>query len=239
MAARQRIDWMSVAAFSLPLVVYLLTLAPTIYNLDSAELTTAVASNGIIRATGYPLYLFLGRIWINLVPVGDIGYRLNLFSAVCGATTILLAEYILRRFQVTVWARVGALGLFNGRSLLLGHVPHRRGLHITHCPNGRQLSLPCCVGGKHPVGNGWYWPVFLMALSMGNHAATILLVPACVWYVLVTAPRSLIRPSTWLTITLGLIAGATIFLYLPWQYSHNPTFNYAGSYDWHRHIPSH
>ena len=80
-AIARQIDWVAVGSFVVPLCLYLLTLAPTIYNLDSAELTTAVASNGIIRATGYPLYLFLGRIWINLVPVGDMGYRMNLFSA--------------------------------------------------------------------------------------------------------------------------------------------------------------
>src|SRR6185436_2065263 len=57
------LDWRSIAAFGLPFLLYLWTMAPTIYNLDSAELTTAAATGGITRATGYPLYLLLGRIW--------------------------------------------------------------------------------------------------------------------------------------------------------------------------------
>ena len=57
------LDWFALAAVGLPLLIYSQTLAPTIYNLDSAELTTAAATNGIVRATGYPLYLVLGKIW--------------------------------------------------------------------------------------------------------------------------------------------------------------------------------
>ena len=76
-----RLDWVSVTVFALPLLLYWLTLAPTIYNLDSAEFTTAVTTNGIIRATGYPLYLLLGKVWSWLPLSSDMGYRLNFFSA--------------------------------------------------------------------------------------------------------------------------------------------------------------
>jgi hypothetical protein len=223
-------DWPAVTAFVVPLIIYLLTLAPTIYNLDSAELTTAVATNGIVRATGYPLYLLLGRIWLHLMPFGDVGYRMNLFSAVCGATTILLAEYILRRLRVNVWARVGALGLltavpyFWAMSLIAE-------VYTLHTALMAAIILTLLRWGDEPTSQRLAWPVLLMALSMGNHAATILLVPGCVWYVLVQAPRVLKRPFTWLTIILSILAGALIFLYIPWQYSHNPAFNYAGQYD--------
>ena len=46
-------DWRALAAFGFPFTLYLLTLAPTIYNLDSAELTTAAATGGIVRAAGH------------------------------------------------------------------------------------------------------------------------------------------------------------------------------------------
>jgi len=78
------IDGRTALAFGLPFVLYLLTLAPTIYNLDSAEFSTAAATGGIVRATGYPLYLLLGRLW-SLLPIGDVGWRMNLLSAFSGA----------------------------------------------------------------------------------------------------------------------------------------------------------
>jgi hypothetical protein len=97
------------AAFGLPFVIYLLTLARTIYNLDSAELTTAAATAGLMRSTGYPLYLTLGHLW-SKIPLGDVGFRMNLFSAFCGALTIFFANRILRRWHAGGWATFGALG---------------------------------------------------------------------------------------------------------------------------------
>jgi len=107
---RRILDWRTGVAFGLPLGLYVLTLAPTIYNLDSAEFTTAAATGGIVRATGYPLYLLLGRVWSRL-PIRDVGYRMNLFSAWHGALTVALAERVLRRLGVGPWAALGALGL--------------------------------------------------------------------------------------------------------------------------------
>ena len=103
-------DRRTLVAFGLPILLYVVTLAPTIYNLDSAELTTAAATAGLTRATGSPLYLLLGHLW-SWLPVGDVGYRMNLLSATCGALTVALAERILRRLRVGPWASFGALGL--------------------------------------------------------------------------------------------------------------------------------
>ncbi len=87
--ALARLDWRSVAAFCLPMLLYWQTMAPTIYNLDSAELTTAAYTGGLMRATGYPLYLSIGYLW-SRIPIGDVGFRMNLFSAVCGAIDDIL-----------------------------------------------------------------------------------------------------------------------------------------------------
>src|SRR4030065_1230662 len=100
--AASRVDWRGVVSFGLPFCIYLLTLAPTIYNLDSAELTTAASTGGLMRSTGYPLYITLGYIW-SKIPLGDVGHRVNMLSAIFGALTILLAERILRRLRLAWW----------------------------------------------------------------------------------------------------------------------------------------
>ena len=135
-------DWFAVAVFALPLFLYWLTLAPTIYNLDSAEFTTAVATNGLIRATGYPLYLLLGKIWMWLPLSSDMGYRLNLFSAFLSALTLLQGEYILRRLKVGPWLRLGALGL------------------LATAPYFWAMSLIAEVYTMHPLPYAWRFPSF-------------------------------------------------------------------------------
>jgi len=223
------VDWRTVAAFGLPFTLYIITLAPTIYNLDSAEFTTAAATGGIVRATGYPLYLMLGRVW-SWLPVGDVGYRMNLFSAFSGALTVALAERILRRLGVGPWATMGALGLLASAPFFwaLSLVAEVYTLHTAlmagiilllqrwaDAPTPRRLAL---------VG-------LALGLGSGNHAATALLVPGCTWYVLTVAPRRVLAPRALLLGTMGLLAGLGVYLYLPWRYATLPAFNYAGHYD--------
>jgi hypothetical protein len=66
---------------------------------------------------------------------------------------------------------------------------------------------------------------------MGNHASTILLAPACLALVLMKAPRLAFSPRTWLAAGAALVAGLSIYLYLPLLYLANPAFNYAGVYN--------
>lgn len=223
------IDWPGVLAFLLPFLLYLLTQAPTIYNLDSAELTTAAATGGIVRATGYPLYLVLGHMW-SLLPLGDVGFRLNLFSAFCAATTILLLELSLRRLRAGRWARLGALGLlasapyFWAMSLIAE-------VYTLHTALMAGIILAALRWREQPSPRRLALIAFLVVLSLGNHAATVLLVPGLVWLVLTTAPQQLRQPRTWrLSAASGFLA-ATVFLYIPLRYAFEPAFNYAGAYD--------
>lgn len=223
------VDWRTLLAFGLPFLLYLITLAPTIYNLDSAELTTAAATGGIVRATGYPLYLLLGRFW-SWLPIGDVGFRMNLFSAFCGALTIALAERILRRMQVSTWAMFAALGLlacapfFWAMSLVAEvytlHTALMAGIILlllrwTESPTPRRLALVSLTVG----------------LSLGHHAATILLLPGCAWYVLSVAPRRALAPRALIPAIGALLLGVCVYFYLPLAYMAQPAFNYAGHYN--------
>lgn len=60
----------------------LLTVAPTLYYLDSPELTTGAAELGLVHAPGYPLYLLSAHVFTWL-PLGDVSFRANIFSAFC------------------------------------------------------------------------------------------------------------------------------------------------------------
>ena len=223
------LDWRGITAFGLPFMLYLCTLAPTIYNLDSAELTTAAATGGITRATGYPTYLILGRLW-SMIPIGDVGYRMNLFSAFNGALSIALADRILRRLDVGPWAAFGALGL-------LACAPYFWALSLiaevytlqTSLMAGLILLLMRWV--DHPSAGRLALAGLVGGLSLGHHAMTVLLIPGCVWYAVTVAPRRVVAPRTLLATLAAGIAGFSVYLYLPLRYASAPAFNYAGLYD--------
>lgn len=221
--------WRAIAAFFLPFSIYLLTAAPTIYNLDSAELTTAVATGGLLRATGYPLYLLLGQLWV-LLPIGDVGFRMNLLSAFMGALTILLVERILYRLQVSHWAVFMGLGLlatapFFWSLSLIAEV------YTLHTALMALLILLLLSWSQTPSLKGLFLTTLTVGLSMGHHLATVLLVPGAVWYVLVTHPREALTPRLILAALFGLVLGLSVYVVLPLRYLGSPEFNYAGTFD--------
>ena len=75
------------------LTVYLLTLPPTLtwahYGTDGGDLVTAVIRGRLPHPPGFPTYLLLGTLFVQL-PWGEPAWRLNLMSAVMAAGATLL-----------------------------------------------------------------------------------------------------------------------------------------------------
>lgn len=79
-------------------ILYAATVAPTVLTADSGEFQFAPYVLGLAHPTGYPLYLLLGWAWSHALPVGDVAYRLNVFSAVWAAVTVGLLYPALLSF---------------------------------------------------------------------------------------------------------------------------------------------
>ena len=224
-----RADWPALAAFFTPLAVYLLTMSRTVYNLDSAELTVAAATGGITRATGYPLYLTLGYLWSRL-PVGDVGFRMNLLSALSAALTLLLCERILHRLGARPAARLGAVGLlafskFFWAEALVAEVYTLQ----TALMAAMILALLRWSDRPAPLHLGWVG--LAVGLGLSHHMATVLLLPGIAFYLLTSHPKQVFQWKALLAAGLGLLLGLSFYLYLPLRYAAAPAFNYAGGYD--------
>ncbi len=222
-------SWHSLAAFGLPMLVYLCTLAPTVFNLDSAELTTAAATAGLTRATGYPLYLTLGYLWTHL-PIGDVGYRMNLLSAFSAALTLLLCERILQHLGVRTAPKFAALGAlafskFFWALALIAEV------YTLQTALMAFMILAVLRWSKNPTP----WRLSLVGLAIGlglsHHLATLLLLPGILFYIIVSHAGQL---KNWKALGLfgaGILLGISFYVYLPLRYLAAPAFNYAGGYD--------
>ena len=69
-------------------IIYLLTLAPSVMQIDSGELAAVQATLGIAHPTGYPLFTILGYFFLELpLPFSKI-LQANLFSALCCALAL-------------------------------------------------------------------------------------------------------------------------------------------------------
>lgn len=99
--------------FLTPAFIYLKTLSPTYIPIDSAEFALCMHYWGICHPPGFPLYVFLGKIFTSILPFGSLIFRANLFSAIFGALTTVIIYLILVELKL---AKQTAAGF----SILLG-----------------------------------------------------------------------------------------------------------------------
>ncbi|NPV38163.1 MAG: DUF2723 domain-containing protein [Brevinematales bacterium] len=87
-----RLQWfdyvLAFLVFLVAFVGYIKTLTPSIGAGDSGELTTTLYNMGASHAPGYPLYGILGKLFTYLA-FGDIGYRVNIYTATTAAGAVL------------------------------------------------------------------------------------------------------------------------------------------------------
>jgi hypothetical protein len=127
----QRSDFIAAGlVFLITLGVYIATLAPNVTLEDSGELITAAAKFGVGHPPGYPLWTMMGFAISHLLPIGGLAWRINLLSALFGATsnavlTLLVchsSRWLLQRWtepavQDAVRPYVFYTGLFSGLTI--------------------------------------------------------------------------------------------------------------------------
>jgi hypothetical protein len=222
------LSWLSpVGLFALCGLVLLCTVAPTLYTLDSAEFAIGAAELSIVHAPGYALYLVTAHVFTWL-PVGDLSYRANLFSAVCLALTApVLYGLLLGLTQHRLAAFVSAL------IFMWSYYVWAAGI-VAEVYAAQMLTLALA---------GWVLAVTLrrpavttrsalmagaaFGIAVAMHPASILFAPG-----MVVAFR--LRGVTWrasgYAALIALLIFASTLLYFPLRYDARPALNLAGRY---------
>ena len=79
---------------------------------DPGDLQAAVATLGVPHPTGYPLFVLAGWLWVHLLPLGTMAFRLNLLVAVFGALAVSLTYLLALRLTGRHLPAVGSALLF-------------------------------------------------------------------------------------------------------------------------------
>jgi hypothetical protein len=208
-------------------VVYLLTMAPGVTGLDSAELATGAHTLGIVHPTGYPLYLLLAKIF-TLLPIRSVAYRVNLMSAVFAALTVWLVACIATRVSRNRWAAwlgAGVLG-FSYSFWGLAVVAEVYTLHAFLLA----LTLLMLMRWRESENDNWVMAGALVyGLSLTNHVSGVLFFPAFLWFLFKQAGvKRLLRLSPLLIVLMGV--GLSVYLYLPLRDQAGVPLNYVRSY---------
>jgi hypothetical protein len=84
------------AAFAVPLGVYLASLRGDVSYWDTGDLQTVPYILGIPYPTGFPGYVLAGWLWSHALPIGNVAWRLNLLGAVaCAGSAAALAALLI------------------------------------------------------------------------------------------------------------------------------------------------
>jgi len=211
-------------------VVYLQTLAPTVMWYDMGEFATASATLGIAHNTGYPLLILLGKLFTLLPLGGDAAYRVNMLSAVSTAGAIALA------FVIIYGLTRDALGAAAG-ALILAFTSTVWANATWATSYGLNLMLTALVLALLFAWNRDRSPrllaaaAFVFGLGLCNHRLIVLTaLPALI---VLAASRRDLSPRTAALSALAILAGLSIYLYLPVRGEQDPALSWARPATWH------
>ncbi|MEW6482838.1 MAG: DUF2723 domain-containing protein [bacterium] len=230
--------------------VYLHTLTPTVGFHDSGELITCAYTLGIAHPPGYPLYTLLGKVFVTLIPIGNIAFRMNMQSALFASLCVMMVYFITLRLTNSIIPSIVA-------SLILAFSAtfwEQAVIAEKYTLNALFASLIIFILLKWEEGlrlkaSGLrllYLFSFILGLSFTHHFQTIYLVPASIFFILAVSwknrkrlkasdsrlktfsfriPHSAFR--NFLMMFLLFILPLTLWLYLPIRASQNPILNWG------------
>ncbi len=199
--------------------LYLATLAPTVlyYELpelrDSSMLQIRAAMLGIVDYTGYPTYTLLGNLFTYL-PVGDVAYRVNLFSAVHAALAVGFlfgAGYLLTKRVVPAMAGAAAFAV----SPLLWSQAVVAEVYSMNATFVAAILFVLFLWRDSRRDRYLLLACLLMGLSLTHHITSGLLLPAAFLFVALADWRKLVEWRLALKGAGLFLLGLLPYLYLP------------------------
>jgi tetratricopeptide (TPR) repeat protein len=199
--------------FFITLSVYVFTLHPTIspYR-DSGDLIVAAHTLGVAHPPGYPLYTIIGKIFSQLLPWGNVAYKMNVMSAVFGAASIALAALIC----LTLWG--DSLFIMSAALILAFAPPFWRLSQVSemYSMNAFFVALLIFLTLKADTRktDTLYLLAFVLGMSLGVHLTVIFILPGILWYAFKTLK---IRPVQSAVCFSFFLLGASVYLFLPFR----------------------
>jgi tetratricopeptide (TPR) repeat protein len=223
--------WGPGLVFFISFLVYLKTMAPTIGPIDSGELSLVCQSLGIAHPTGYPLYTLVGRLWVFLIPFGELAWKLNLLSSLLMALSaswlyriiteleiqeeVAFSSSLVYAFSPVIWQQAAFLEVY-ALTALLAMILLWLAVRYHNSREGRYLMLGS----------------FLTGLGLGNHLSLLWLIPGLLMMTAIKPDRSKLR-ILWGGI-LFFIFGLSIYLFLPIRSNLAPLLNWGNPSNWER-----
>lgn len=222
--------WLPLLAGSVALGVYLATLAPTVTSEDSGEFIGAAYFWGVAHPPGYPSWTMLCGVFLRLVPLGNIAWRCNFFSAVCAALAIgVFCQILILIGLRPLAAAAGAMLCGFGRVLWSQSViTEVYTLHFLIFSLIIWCALRFDRGQSHSTGR-LVLASFLLGLGMSNHQTIGYIGVAVAAWLLLRHPYLIRRWKVVLTSTAAFLLGLLPYMYIPIRANADPPINWGNA----------
>lgn len=223
------LDWvLALCVGLLSLALYTRTLSPGVLPGDSGEFQVLAYQLGIAHCPGYPIYLLMAKAF-TLLPLGDVAYRVNLFSAFMAAIAVAGVYLLARLIQANRWAAIfGALALAVSDTFWSQAVI----AEVYSAAAVFTVYILVCVLYWQRTGKAF--PLFLAGLlggiSLGVHTTVLVLAPGIAVFIWLHRRE---HPGFWRPAFGGALAGLllwlTVFVIIDQNYPPANIFN--GAYE--------
>jgi tetratricopeptide (TPR) repeat protein len=208
-----RVDILVFLFFTSLYGIYLLTVCPTVYLGDSGELTAAAFCLGIPHNSGYPLYCLLGKLFC-LIPVGNIGFRMNLMSSFFAVLSVWLVYSLIVRWTSSKLAGLVAVGVLAFSPVFWSQTVSAE-VYPLHSFFVALLMKVLLWWDEEKKFYRLIVLVLLTGFSFGNHMQTVMLGPAVLWMVFSGDRRALLDLRRFLILSGFFLAALSVYVYLP------------------------
>ncbi|KAF0221892.1 MAG: hypothetical protein FD174_223 [Geobacteraceae bacterium] len=242
--ALKRVDFFAVSAVIIPMVVYLLTLAPSVTFFDSGEFLTAIYSLGSAHSPGYPLFINYAKPFTYL-PFGNIAFRVNIATAFSAAIACygvyLLVSHLLEGeelaedkafsdfFKRAISLCAALSFAFSARLWLQSN--HDKPYPLIAFLAAMVFYLLLLWRDKYRQGEERpayvYLGAFLCGLAFGAHQTMVLLLPSCAFLILSMDWRLVSRVKEIVIAVAFALLGFSVHLHLPIRATQNPLLNWG------------
>ncbi|MFN2572617.1 MAG: DUF2723 domain-containing protein [Gemmatimonadales bacterium] len=177
----------------------MITLAPTVTLWDAGEFITAAKVLGVPHPPGTPLFVLLGHVWADLLPIGTYAWRTNLMSACFSAAGAGCLFLVAHRLLVgeTAWLRLSgaaAAALLSAFTFTGWQNSNETEVYTVATFSIAAICWLCLrwrdVRGSARAPHFLLLVIYIAALSIGNHLLALLVGPAVSVFMLYTLRAS-------------------------------------------------
>ncbi len=236
-----------IPSFLIIVLIYRITLAPSVVEIDSGELAAVQSLLGVAHPTGYPLFTLLGYLFLKIPLSGSRIFQLNLLAMIfciiglwffyCSIRMILLqmrADSITNKRKgsaknidyIVIAASTLSLFLlgFSKTFWLQSTSVEVYSLHIFLMNSIIYFILKA----DFESNKYWIWAAFFLALGFSNHMTTILILPGLIYLFIAKLKfrSSTLRIASLMAVVF-FVTVIVIYSYLPIRASKAPVLNWG------------